>query len=392
MHSQEDGGIFESVRIREASWSACAPRRSGSTAESPAEFQGTRIRREKLESPAVDSYGGNRECRRIGSYGERGFTVTELMVAVSLMSLIVFALYAMFNQTQKAMRANEAQVDSTERGRSVLELVSREIESARAGIQGNVTNLWLTTAPGTKKIQGDQPNASLTVVPRTNVFDNIFYLTKASKAWKGVGYTVLTTTNVGDRELVTPVNGALGTLYRYETPEDRVEYGHPSTNLFKYFLGLSPLISGVAPPVTNFNQIAEGIVHFKLLPYDTQGRIMAFNSTNLDSNYRIYRTLADGTKMGAGFLTAGVTNGAQATVTLRQAFLGDETETMASFRSNALPAYLELELGVLEPDTMRQYRQMVKDGLQTQADQFVARRINKVQIFRKRIPLRSVAQ
>ena len=50
---------------------------------------------------------------------EGGFTVTELMVAVSLMSLIVFALYAMFNQTQKAMRANEAQVDSTERGRRV---------------------------------------------------------------------------------------------------------------------------------------------------------------------------------------------------------------------------------------------------------------------------------
>src|ERR1044071_4532805 len=75
------------------------------------------------------------------------FTVTELMVAVSLMSLIVLALYAMFNQTQKALRANEAQVDSTERGRGVLELVSREFESARVGMRADATNLWLRS-PG----------------------------------------------------------------------------------------------------------------------------------------------------------------------------------------------------------------------------------------------------
>src|SRR5687767_9825904 len=74
-----------------------------------------------------------------------GFTVTELMVAVSLMTLIVLALYTMFGQTQKAMLANENQVDSTERGRGVLELVSRELESARVGLRPDSTNLWLRT-------------------------------------------------------------------------------------------------------------------------------------------------------------------------------------------------------------------------------------------------------
>ena len=64
----------------------------------------------------------------------------------------------------------------------------------------------------------------------------------------------------------------------------------------------------------------------------------------------------------------------------------------AAFRSNALPAYLELELGVLEPETMRQYKQILADGDSVRAQNFLSKRIAKVQIFRKRIPLRTVAQ
>src|SRR6185436_18426542 len=87
--------------------------------------------------------GHNRAGQRRGA---AAFTITELLVAVSLMTMIVFVLYSMFNQTQRAMRANEAQVDSTERGRGVLELVSREIESTRVGMRADTTNLWLRTA------------------------------------------------------------------------------------------------------------------------------------------------------------------------------------------------------------------------------------------------------
>ena len=72
--------------------------------------------------------------------------------------------------------------------------------------------------------------------------------------------------------------------------------------------------------------------------------------------------------------------------------LGDPLLTTASFLSNALPAYLELELGVLEPDAVRTYNQMMDDGQAQPAADFLKRRISKVQIYRKRIPLRTVAQ
>src|SRR5688500_11708582 len=118
----------------------------------------------------------------------RAFTITELLVAVSLMSLIVVALYSMFNQIQRALRANESQVDSTERGRSVLELVSRELESAHAGLRTNAVNFWVhrpdqlheqsdNTAPGTTVWGGPT---------RTNKFDDVFFQSKVGKAWRGV--------------------------------------------------------------------------------------------------------------------------------------------------------------------------------------------------------------
>src|SRR5947207_83087 len=116
----------------------------------------------------LNSGRNKRATRRQGS---AAFTVTELMVAVSLMTLIVLALYAMFNQTQRAMRANEAQVDSAERGRGVLELVSREMESARVGLRADATNLWLRTPIMTNLAQNDFQignQASLATL-RTNV-------------------------------------------------------------------------------------------------------------------------------------------------------------------------------------------------------------------------------
>src|SRR3954468_22827453 len=150
------------------------------------------------------------------------FTVTELMVAVSLMTLIVFALYSMFNQTQRALRSNEAQVDSAERGRGVVELVSREMESTRVGLRADTTNLWLRTAQ-LPTAQNDLPGVTATPAAnaaplRQNRFDDVYYLTKVDRAWRGVGYVVLATTNVQNKEALDRPTAGLGTLYRYETP------------------------------------------------------------------------------------------------------------------------------------------------------------------------------
>ena len=218
----------------------------------------------------------------------KAFTVTELLVAVSLMSLIVLALYAMFNQTQRALRSNEAQVDSTERGRGVLELVSREFESARVSMRPGVTNLWIRVAQGTRNQQEDNLPTTNAVPQevRSNKFDNVYYQAKADKAWRGVGYAILQSTNFGLQEVLAPGINALGTLYRYETRPPEREFYFPTTNLFRGFLNILPLVTatpGQWPAASNFSQVADGIVHFKVLPFDTHGRLMAFATTNLVS-------------------------------------------------------------------------------------------------------------
>jgi hypothetical protein len=63
-------------------------------------------------------------------------------------------------------------------------------------------------------------------------------------------------------------------------------------------------------------------------------------------------------------------------------------ETRVSFVSNAVPAYLELELGVLEPDAFRRY-QGLKEGSPTKAREFLEKQAAKVHIFRQRIPIRT---
>ena len=55
----------------------------------------------------------------------RAFTIVELLVAISILTLIVFVLYGLFDQVQKALRSNVAQIDVHEGGRAGMELMSR---------------------------------------------------------------------------------------------------------------------------------------------------------------------------------------------------------------------------------------------------------------------------
>src|ERR1043165_3270479 len=59
------------------------------------------------------------------------FTVTELMLAVSIMGVIIFALYSVFNQTQRALRSTQTQGDVAEKARAIVDIISRELEQAK---------------------------------------------------------------------------------------------------------------------------------------------------------------------------------------------------------------------------------------------------------------------
>ena len=65
----------------------------------------------------------------------RAFSLVELLVSVGLLSIVILALYAMFDQTQRALRGSVGQVDVLEGARSAIDLVRRDLEQARpAGV------------------------------------------------------------------------------------------------------------------------------------------------------------------------------------------------------------------------------------------------------------------
>lgn len=293
------------------------------------------------------------------------FTVTELLVAISLMSVIVFALYSVFNQTQRALRNTEAQSNVGEKGRAVLELLSREMEQMVPSLSKGEFNL-ISTMDSDPTVQTDF-DASADVRARTNVLDSVYFLSRQTNSFVGIGYRIEGGSN------------GVGTLQRFST--NTLSHFKPLSNALTFAFLREPADS------TNFHLISEGIIHFRLVPYDPEGRRLGFDTTNNWANYAIKRVDA-GNKLISANPPAAASN---YTVLLKQAKANDRSETQFTFISNALPAYVELELGVLEPDTFKQYQKLQEDQSPA-AKTFLAKRIAKVHLYRQRIPIRTAAQ
>ncbi|NBU09033.1 MAG: prepilin-type N-terminal cleavage/methylation domain-containing protein [Proteobacteria bacterium] len=58
---------------------------------------------------------------------QSGVTILELMVAVSLISFIILALYQMFDRTQSLMRGAVREADKFENGRAAMDILRRDL-------------------------------------------------------------------------------------------------------------------------------------------------------------------------------------------------------------------------------------------------------------------------
>ena len=331
--------------------------------------------------------------------GIRAFTVIELMLAVAIMGVIIYALFSVFNQTQRALRRSETDVDVSQRARAVLEIIGRELEQAQP-----THGFWMTNVAGERipmnefnimggleyppKIQKAADRAD--IEPRTNYLHNIFFYNNKTNAWQGIGYRVINVTN------------GVGSLQRFETNQ----YGfRPISNrLARAFIN---------EPRTNFtyHHVADGVIHLTFVPYDAAGKrlgwdttngLSSLNTTNSFSPYKIARRRTTGAlitdrdksdvvnTMGSGTNSANLTT-VELTEGHPQADNNQQYVSTFNFRSNALPSYIEMELGMLEPETMEQFYTMLADQNPNAATNFLARQITKVHLFRQRIPIRAAA-
>ena len=306
-----------------------------------------------------------------------GFTVTELMLAVSLMGVIIFTLAAVFNQTQKALRRNETQNDILEKGRSILELVTRELEQVVPTNMRRETNFYLALS----QIPIVYTNRTDTKSLHTNALNDVFLQTRRTNYWSGIGYRVVDPMTGG------PARDGIGSLERFSPEPVRT---FPVDNYFSRLFLRSSTETNNPSLRTNFHQIAQGVVHFQMTVLDRDGRRLGWDTTNINTGYPLVRLDAKGSLMKPPVINT-ASNIVDAPIVVRQVFPGGSPETSLAFRSNALPAFLEFELGVIEPESYRNYLTMRTDR-NPNAGTYALTRLGKVQYYRQLISIRQVAQ
>ena len=189
------------------------------------------------------------------------------------------------------------------------------------------------------------------VEQRTNVLQSFYFLTQYNQQWNLVGYFV-------DR----PDLG-VGTLYRTNLQLTNFA-GVPAlvpTNGFIFADVANALASAGSTAPTNYSRIADGVVHLRLRAYDTNGVAI----TNLfQPQFTTHSNI---------FVTG---------------MVGVTRDYYYSFFSNALPAYLELEMGFLENRTLDRYNSLSINPAAAAA--YLVNHLGQVHVFRQRIPIRNV--
>jgi type II secretory pathway pseudopilin PulG len=302
-----------------------------------------------------------------------GFSLIEIMVTMGMLTFIVLGLLLMFNQTQRAFRTGLTQTDVLESGRATLDMVARDLEQMapseapdyiNQNIRYRTTNFFVEPAvvylrDPTKVFSWKNPflqELPGNIQARTNLVQRFFFLSKLNQDWLGTGYTVIP----------DDANGCVGTLYRYSaTNNPRGALVALSTQF--------PLAY-----TTNMSRIADGIVHLRLRAFARNGYLITTNFINgtnasypLRSSTGPYTNIPNAVLYGSGAYNSSA----------------DPRQAACYFMNNALPGYLELELGVLEPQILQKYRS-IDSGLA--ARQYLSNHVAQVHIFRQRIPVRNL--
>ena len=322
---------------------------------------------------------------RLRASRSRAFTILELLVAVSVMTLVIYVLYALFNQTQMALRKNAAQVDVNEGGRAAMEMIVRELSQMEVSGYPAITNLqtklsypgstsfFSRVTPGNTALLLAYQSDALPPVEdawakeqgfRTNILQDFTFTSRGDSGFLVTNYRV-----------IDVING-IGTLARYRIngtlpvppPEDQKIY--TKTERFNiYFHKVVNTTNSVFEPIT------DGVIHLRITPYDQLGRPLGHDRMFYDPlGLNLERRGAAGQAL---FLID--PNRPVDGVLMQDHYVQSQAEFYG-----ALPSYFDVEMAVLAPRVLEQVRALPKD----MRANFLGRQIGKVTLFRQRIPIR----
>jgi hypothetical protein len=225
-----------------------------------------------------------------------------------------------------------------------MELLSREMEQVQAGnVLTNVNLFTRFTATPSKQALLNAGEM------RENTLEEVFFLSLLNKQWIGTGYRVLAVNANG-----IPTDYArtgVGTLCRYRLSNHVANVR--SLSLFSRVMDVTPTI------FTNYQRVIDGVIHFSARAYDRNGSLITNNfNTNILSGVFVSTNAFD-----------------------------NSVEYAYAFTNKALPAYLELTLGVLEPHVLERYRSYPPTAT-VAASNYLARQAGAIHLFQQRIPIR----
>ena len=281
----------------------------------------------------------------------RAFSLIEIMVGVSLISVIIVGLLAMFYQVQRAFRAGTAQADIMEGGRATMNLIVRDLQEMTAcqlilNPPFQVTNFAVVPAIGADWRYQDLVSGNW----RPNMLQEICFLSRNGDVWTGTSY-----------RLSNAVSG-VGTLYRVVTNRIAQTLYEDQSNLLKHVSRVVCETTYPNPAEPIYHRVVDGVVNLTVTPCDALGvpYTTYSDTTNNDPRLRFDSS-------------AGVTG-------------------VYAFMANALPAYLDIELAVLEPATLIRFNAQWEidepTGIPTRATNYLARHIGQTHIFRQRVAIR----
>jgi prepilin-type N-terminal cleavage/methylation domain-containing protein len=302
--------------------------------------------------PGDEGVVASRFTFHVSRTARHAFSLIEILVVIALLSFIILGLMAMFDQTKRAFTTGMTQVDVLENGRAALEIMSREVSQMVPAPHDDHAITFYAEIARFQPLW--QPLPGINTAQRRNVLEEMYFLTREANKWKGVGYWV-GAPDTGGRDtgsMSVAANNGWGTLYRFETNA--------------VFRGLVSQPGQLHATFYNFNtrtqrmnRIIDGVVHFKVRAYDPSG-VWITNSL-ASSNTFVYP--------------------------IEQSTFATNEVEQYWFTNNAVPAFVEFELGVLEERILARVKS-IPDA--TARRNYLQEQVGRVHIFRTRVPVRNV--
>jgi len=272
----------------------------------------------------------------------QAFSLIEIMVAVTLLTVITVGLLAMFYHTQRAFRLGTSQVDVLEGGRATLRMVALDLQEMYPSRSDTVTNFHAVPS-GALRIDMLLPND----VVMENLLQDVTFLTRRGNEWTATSYRVHHANGAGTlyRAVVSTNLAAMVIDPRVTPISQRLTVANLMSNAMQSFTPPYS-ITNTPPGGIIFDRIADGVVHFRVHAYDNKGlRLVQTNSVYAHDWNEIY-----------------------------------------SF-TNWVPEYVELELGILDPKAMKQFQ--AREDVPLKAQDYLTKQGYRTHVFHQRVQIRS---